>query len=192
MRIGQADVLDAARRWLALGPTPGEITIQSPEAEADYQKGFVWVLGALGDASIAPDVADFAFGCFRKIPQIGAVSHRVGNACVNALAAMPGLDGVAQLSRLAGKVKYDVARRLIEKAMNEAAERNQVSRDDLEAMAVPTFGLNADGLRLEGAGDPEANLTLGRDGASNLEPGRKALKSCPPVSRKTARNSSRI
>jgi hypothetical protein len=165
-RIGQADVLDAARRWLALGPTPGETTIQAPEAEADYQKGFVWVLGALGDTSIAPDIANFAFGCFRKIPQIGAVSHRVGNACVNALAAMPGLDGVSQLSRLAARVKYDVARRLIEKAMNEAAERNQVSRDDLEAMAVPTFGLNASGVRIEQVGDCEATLTIGREGAS--------------------------
>src|SRR5580693_3814924 len=53
-RIGQAEVLDAARRWLALGPTPGETAIQTPEAEANYQKGFVWVLGAIGDASIAP------------------------------------------------------------------------------------------------------------------------------------------
>jgi hypothetical protein len=179
-RIGQADVLDAARRWLALGPTPGETTIQAPEAEATYQKGFVWVLGALGDTSIAPDIANFAFGCFRKIPMIGAVSHRVGNVCVNALAAMPGLNGVAQLSRLAGRVKYDVARRLIEKAMNEAAERNQVSRDDLEAMAVPTFGLDAAGIRIERVGDCEASLTIGHEGASliwNREG--KALRSAP-------------
>ena len=170
-RIGQAEVLDAARRWLALGPTPGQTTIQAPEAEAAYQKGFVWVLGALGDASIAPDIADFAFGCFRKIPMIGAVSHRVGNACVNALAAMPGLDGVAQLSRLAARVKYDVARRLIEKAMNDAAERNQVSRDDLEAMAVPTFGLDAAGVRMERAwglrGQPHA---WPRRGVAHLDP----------------------
>jgi hypothetical protein len=183
-RIGQAEVLDAARRWLALGPTPGETSIQAPEAEADYQKGFVWVLGALGDTSIAPNIADFAFGCFRKIPMIGAVSHRVGNACVNALAAMPGLDGVAQLSRLAGKVKYDVARRLIEKAMNEAAERNQVSRDDLEAMAVPTFGLvnrgAVAGVRVEWAGDCEASLTIGREGASLVWSREgKPLKSAP-------------
>ena len=179
-RIGKAEVLDAARRWLALGPTPGETTIQAPEAEASYQKGFVWALGALGDASVAPDIANFAFGCFRKIPLIGAVSHRVGNACVNALAAMPGLDGVAQLSRLAGRVKYDVARRLIEKAMNEAAERNQVSRDDLEAMAVPTFALSASGVRIERAGDCEATLAIGREGAS-LAWSRegKALKSVP-------------
>jgi len=183
-RIGQAEVLDAARRWLAMGPTPGETTIQAPEAEADYQKGFVWVLGALGDASIGPDIANFAFGCFRKIPMIGAVSQRVGNACVNALAAMPGLDGVAQLSRLAAKVKYDVARRLIEKAMKEAAERNQVSRDDLEAMAVPTFGLvnlgAAAGLRIEQVGDCEATLTIGREGASLVWSREgKTLKSAP-------------
>ena len=179
-RIGQAEVLDAARRWLALGPTPGETTIQAPEAEATYQKGFVWVLGALGDTSIAPDIANFAFGCFRKIPLIGAVSHRVGNACVNALAAMPGLNGVAQLSRLAARVKYDVARRLIEKAMNEAAERNHVSRDDLESMAVPTFGLDAAGVRTERAGDCEASLTIGREGASLIWSREgKALKSAP-------------
>src|SRR5579863_5645240 len=179
-RIGQGEVLDAARRWLALGPTPGETTIQAPEAEAAYQKGFVWVLGALGDASIAPDIANFAFGCFRKIPMIGAVSHRVGNACVNALAAMPGLEGVSQLSRLAARVKYDVARRLIEKAMNEAAGRNRVSRDDLEAMAVPAFGLNAAGVRLERAGDCEARLAIGREGSSlTWSRGGKAIKSVP-------------
>ena len=179
-RIGQAEVLDASRRWLALGPTPGETAIQTPEAEADYQKGLVWVLGALGDASIAPDIADFAFACFRKIPMIGAISHRVGNACVNALAAMPGLTGVSQLSRLAGRVKYDVARRLIEKAMNEAAERNQVSRDDLEAMAVPTFGLDGSGIRVERIGDCEATLTIGREGASlSWSHDGKPLKSPP-------------
>ena len=179
-RIGHVEVLDAARRWLAAGPTPGETTIQTPEAEASYQKGFVWVLGALSDASIAPDIADFAFGCFRKIPMIGAVSHRVGNACVNALAAMPGLAGVAQLSRLAARVKYDVARRLIEKAMNEAAERNQVSRDDLEAMAVPAFGLDAAGVRVERLGDLEARLAIGREGASlTFSREGRAMKSVP-------------
>src|SRR5215510_4932224 len=90
-QLGRAEFFEAARRWLALGPMPDMPHIQMPEDEADYQKGFIWTLGALGDASIAPDIADFAFACFRKIPQLGAVSHRVGNACVNALSAMPGL-----------------------------------------------------------------------------------------------------
>ena len=93
---------------------------------------------------------------------------------------MPGLAGVSQLSRLAGKVKYDVALRLIEKAMNEAADRNHVSRDDLEAMAVPTFGLDADGVRKEQAGDCEARLAIGREGASlSWSREDKALKTVP-------------
>ncbi len=179
-KIGPEEVLDSARRWLALGPTPGVTQEQTPEAEADYQKGFVWALGALGDASIASDIADFAFACFRKIPMIGAVSHKAGNACVNALAVMPGLDAVSQISRLAARIKYDVAKRLIEKALEEAAARNNVSREDLEAMSVPTFGLNVEGVRMETAGDCEAVLLI-EDGDASLKWTRdgKALKSVP-------------
>jgi hypothetical protein len=179
-RIGRAEFLDAARRWLALGPMPGSTQLQTPDAEADYQKGFIWALGALRDTSIAPEIADFALACFRKIPMIGAVSHRVGNACVNSLAIMPGLDAVSQISRLAVRVKYDVARRLIEKALAEAAERNHVSRDDLEAMSVPGFGLDTHGFRLETAGDCQARLGI-EDGEASLTWSRdgKPLKSVP-------------
>ncbi len=180
-QIGRPELLESARRWLALGPMPGMAAqLQVPEEEADYQKGFIWTLGVLGDASVAPGIADFAFACFRKIPQIGAVSHRVGNACVNALAAIPGLDAVTQISRLAMRVKYDVARRLIEKALAEAAVRNQVGRDDLEAMAVPSFGLNDEGVRIEALGSCEARLAVA-EGAAVMNWWRdgKPLKGAP-------------
>jgi len=160
-QIGPTELVAAARRWLALGPMPGmPATQQVPDEEADYQKGFVWTLGALGDTSIAPLLTDFALACFRKIPQIGAVSHRVGNACVNALAAMPGLESVTQISRLSMRVKYDVAQRLIEKALAEAAERNQVGRDDLEAMSVPSYGLTAGSPRTDVLGSCVAKLSI--------------------------------
>ena len=159
---------------------PGSTQTLMPDPEADYQKGFIWALGALGDPSIAPEIADFAFACFRKIPMIGAVSHRVGNACVNSLAIMPGLDAVSQISRLSSRVKYDVARRLIEKALVEAAERNHVSRDDLEAMSVPSFGLDAHGVGIETAGDCQAKLCI-ENGEASLTWSRdgKAVKSIP-------------
>ncbi|MBV8672108.1 MAG: DUF4132 domain-containing protein, partial [Acidobacteriaceae bacterium] len=179
--IGRAEFLEAAHRWLALGPMPGMPTnMQMHEDEADYQKGFIWTLGSLGDTSVAAGIADFAFACFRKIPQIGAVSHRVGNACVNALAVMPGLEAVTQISRLSMRVKYDVARRLIEKALVEAAERNHVGRDDLEAMAVPSFGLNEKGLRTEVVGNCAATLAI-EDGAAvlNWSKDGKPVKSPP-------------
>jgi len=179
--IGRAEFLEAASRWLALGPMPGMPTnMQMHEDEADYQKGFIWTLGALGDTSLAAGIADFAFACFRKIPQLGAVSHRVGNACVNALAVMPGLEAVTQISRLAMRVKYDVARRLIEKALAEAAERNHVGRDDLEAMSVPSFGLNEKGVRTEVVGNCAATLAI-EDGAAvlNWSKDGKPAKSAP-------------
>jgi Domain of unknown function (DUF4132) len=160
-QIGRTELLEAARRWLALGPMPGmSTTLQVPDEEADYQKGFVWTLGALGDPSIAAALTDFALACFRKIPQIGAVSHRVGNACVNALAVMPGLEAVTQISRLSMRVKYDVAQRLIEKALAEAAERNHVGRDDLEAMSVPSYGLTAGVPRVDILGGCAAKLSI--------------------------------
>ena len=179
--IGRAEFLEAAHRWLVLGPMPEmPSNVQMPEEEADYQKGFIWTLGILGDVSLAPDIANFAFVCFRKIPQLGAVSHRVGNACVNALAAMPGLSAVTQISRLAMRVKYDVARRLIEKALAAAAERNNVGRDDLEAMSVPSYGLNENSVRSETAGNCEARLAI-EEGAAVLSWSKdgKVLKSVP-------------
>lgn len=182
--IGRGAVIEAAARWLALGPMPGASQLQVPEEDAEYQKGFIWTLGALGDTSIAPAIADFALACFRKIPMIGAVSHRVGNACVNALAAMPGLNAVTQLSRLALRVKYDVALRLIEKALAEAAARNHVSRDDLEAMSVPSCGLDRTGVRTEMLGDCVAKLAIERR-AAVLEWSRegKPLKSVPAAAK---------
>jgi hypothetical protein len=139
----------------------------------------------LGDASIAPEIADFAFACFKKIPMIGAVSHRVGNACVYALGAMPGLDAVSQISRLAARVKYDVARRLIEKALVDAAASNGVSREDLEAMSVPGFGLDPEtGVREETLGDTSARLAIDSENTGALLTWSRAGKSLksPPTS----------
>ncbi len=179
--VGRAEFVEGAHTWLALGPMPVEASqLQVPDQEAHYQKGFVWTVGVVGDAALAPALARFALQCLRKIPMIGAVSHRAGNACVGALAAMPGLDAVSQLSLLANRVKYDVARRLVEKALTEAAARNNVTRDDLEAMSVPDFGLNTAGERVEQVGDCEARLAIG-GGEVNLVWSRegKPLKSVP-------------
>jgi hypothetical protein len=77
--------------------------------ESDYQKGFLWLLADSEDAEICRLVAEFAERCLKKIPMIGAVSQKVGNASVNVLALMPGLEPATQLSRLAQCIKYDTA-----------------------------------------------------------------------------------
>ena len=44
---------------------------------------------------------EVAEAALKKIPLLGAVSQKVGNACVNVLAELPGREPVSQLSRLA-------------------------------------------------------------------------------------------
>ena len=112
-------------RWLALGPTPGQPSeARSPIEDSSYQKGIIWCLGQRDDREAALAIADFGIACLRKIPLLGAVSQKVGFACAQALGAMDCSEAVSQLTRLRAKVKYTVARRLIEKSLQQAAERS--------------------------------------------------------------------
>jgi hypothetical protein len=102
-RIGPAEVLEAARRWLALGPTPGETAIQAPEAEAAYQKGS-YGAGRSRRCFHRAGYRGLRVGVLPEDRHDRRGFTSVGNAFVKALAAMPGLDGVAQLSRLPARV----------------------------------------------------------------------------------------
>ena len=54
---------------------------------------------------------------------------------------MPGLHGAAQLERVRLNVKQPTYLKGIERALDEAAERVGMTRDDLEELTVPTFDL---------------------------------------------------
>src|ERR1700751_3616280 len=113
---------------------------------------------------------------------LGAVSQKVGNACVNVLAELPGLEPVSQLSRLARRVRYDTAQRLIEEALNRAAEKAGVSREQLEEMSAPDCGLGPDGTRKERFGDYYARISVAETTSAIVEwrdPSGSALKSLP-------------
>jgi hypothetical protein len=151
---------EMALRWLGGGVTPGEARRQLRPGEAELLKGFVWMLCEFADLQVAGCLAALAEECFRKIPQIGAVSHKVGNACVNVLAAIPGLNAVGQLSRLRARVKYSTAKRLVEKALDEAAKGAGLTRHDLEDIAVPTFDLDVPGVLRRETGEYTAELAI--------------------------------
>src|SRR5262249_42484184 len=58
------------------------------------------------------------------------------------------------------KVKYAAAQRLLERAFEDAARRAGMPREDLEELAVPSFGLGTDGIRTEELGGHTAELRL--------------------------------
>lgn len=176
--IGRDPFREVALRWLALGPSPGDPNGQTSTGESDYQRGFLWSLTQFPDAEMCAAVARFAEQCLRKIPSLGAVSQKSGNASVGVLSAMGGTEAVAQLARLALRIRYHTAQRLVQEALEEAARKQGLTRDELEEITVPTFGLDVSGRRVERCG--ERCLILDSSGALSCETADgKALKSIP-------------
>lgn len=160
--IGSDAFLEAATRWLALGPSPSPNRpgVQISSGEVELEKGLLWFLADQNDERVPRLLANFAEAALKKIPMLGAVSQKVGNACVNVLAELPGLEPVSQLSRLAQRIKYDTAQRLIEAALTRAAEKAGVSREQLEEMSASDCGLGADGTLTRSFGQYTAQVSI--------------------------------
>lgn len=136
--IGEEEAAETMRQWLALGPTPGQPPeARSPIEDSAYQKGIVWCLLLSPNRDTAIAVADFGIACLRKIAMLGAVSQKVGFASVQALGEMRHDEAVSQLTRLRIKVKYTVARRLIEKSLRQAAGRAGVTLEEWKTARCP-------------------------------------------------------
>jgi hypothetical protein len=167
--LGEEQSISTLLRWLDLGPTPGQPSeARSPIEDSPYQKGVVWCLGLKPDSASAVAIANFGIACLRKVPNLGAVSQKVGFACVQALGAMECSEAVAQLSRLRAKVKYAVARRLIEKSLRPAADRAGMTMEDLEDSCVDLFGLDEEGKTSVIIGDAEATNRLNDEGSVSV------------------------
>lgn len=164
--LGEAEAIAAMLRWLALGPTPGQPPeARSPIEDSSYQKGIVWCAAMKAEPGAAIAIADFGIACLRKVPNLGAVSQKIGFACVQALGTMDCSEAVAQLTRLRARVKYTVARRLIEKSLQQAAERSGMSVEEIEDICVARYGLSENGTREIALGDAQVTISLREDGS---------------------------
>ena len=163
--LGEGEVASCLLRWLALGPAPGQPSeARSPIEDSPYQKGVVWCLASVHAAGVPAAIADFGLACLRKIPMVGAVSQKVGLACVQALGAMGSREAISQLTRMRAKIKYSVARSLIHKALLSAASSLGVSVHELEDYAVERYGLDERGCIRFDIGDVHASVQLHADG----------------------------
>jgi Domain of unknown function (DUF4132) len=174
--------------WVTLGPTPGQPSeARSPIEDSSYQKGVVLCLALAETSEAAVAIGDFAIACLRKIPLMGAVSQKVGFACIYALGTMQCKEAVAQLTRLHSKVKYSVARRLIEKSLRLAAERSGLTVGDLEDISVTRYPLDQQGVAESRIGDSFSAVRLCEDGRTVTtwhNASGKLLKSVPSHIRK--------
>jgi hypothetical protein len=194
--LGEGEANTAMLRWLALGPTAGQPPeARSPIEDSSYQKGVILCLGLSETPRAAIAIADFGLACLRKVPSLGAVSQKVGFACIQALGAMQCKEAVSQLTRLRAKVKYSTAHRLIEKSLHLAAERSGVTVGDLEDISVPRYPLTPQGIAETQIGDHVAAVRLCEDGrvvTTWYSPAGKLLKSPPSHLRKSFPKKNRL
>jgi hypothetical protein len=148
-------------------------------------RGLVWCCGLQEDAELARGINRLALSAYRKLPGKGPRLVSLGNACVTALGIMPGQAAVGQLAVLKVKVKFGSAQKEIEKAFVASAERAGLPRDEIEELAVPSYGLEEVGLFRQSFGDYQAELHIDGSSASvHWSKEGKPLKSVPAAVKK--------
>lgn len=159
-------------------PDPNQLII---EPHADILKGLVWCCALREDKQLARALTALALSAYRKVPKIGPRAVKIGNACVYALGAMPGMEGVGQLALLKVRVKFGTAQKMIEKGLEATAQRVGLPREELEEMSVPAYGLTEVGRCTEVMGEFTAQLTVTGGGTELvwLKPDGKVQKSIP-------------
>jgi hypothetical protein len=182
--------------WLALIGKPRTQRLESaPFARADANvlfdnfntrvaRGLAWFVGLLPASDDAARVmAHLTETSLKKIPGVGPRDPMLANAGVFALGRMNSNFAVGQLARLKSRVTFKTTLKEIEKALDAAAERAGLSRNDLEELSVPTFGLESDGTRTETLGEVIATLRVtGNDVALEWRDARGKLLKNPPTS----------
>ncbi len=147
-------------------------------------RGLVGCCGLREDDELARALMRLALSAYRKIPGKGPRLVSLGNACVTALGMMPGMAPIGQLAILKVKVKFGTAQKEIAKAFNAAALREKLPVDEIEELAVPSYGLEEVGRLDTSFGEYRAELII--DGSSaglHWLKGDKPVKSAPAAVR---------
>jgi hypothetical protein len=157
--VGVEKLTPALRRWLPLLNVPRTIRLLGGgmmsrtdlsgtihEDNATVLRGLLWLAPEVPSAELIRLVGAATASCYRKIPGIGPRAVKVGNAGVYALSQNNDPAAVGQLALLKVKVKFGSAQKEIEKAFNVAADRAGLSREEIEEMSVPAYGLTDVGV----------------------------------------------
>jgi hypothetical protein len=192
--LGSTHVRERLATWLPLVPNGlslqrigyhaglrGANDVMNDE-NATCLKGLLWVVPTLADASkLVREITSVALSAYKKVPGVGPRAVKVGNAAVYALSAIGTEEAVGQLAILKVRVKFNSAQKEIEKAFRAAAEALGLSREEIEELGVPSYGLEKVGLRCESFGEHRAELAIANSNTSIrwFDARGKSLKSVP-------------
>ncbi len=161
--------------------------LELAESNQDILKGLAWAAGSVDDSGLTRALGTMAASLYRKIPGIGPRAVRAGNACIVGLQLLANDDALAQLAVLKVKVKFGTAQRLIDRALEAAAERAGVTAEDIAELAVPGYGFDEVGQLEQAFGENfTARLTITGTTSTKLawvKPDGKIQKTVPAAVR---------
>lgn len=196
--LGVDSVRAAAVSWLALVGRPRTFPLDGQVYGSDMNdvydpynanalRGLAWlvsllpphpdtarVLGALVETSL------------KKVAGLGPRNPKVANAAVFALSRLGGESALAELARLATRVTYKITARLLDGALQARATALGLTREEIEELAVPAYGLTDVGRARHEFGDNTALLEVqgSRAALSWRNASGKAVKSVPAAVRR--------
>ncbi|MFY1672059.1 DUF4132 domain-containing protein [Plantactinospora sp. WMMB334] len=161
---------DRLRSWLALVGRPRTIRLNRTQWEYDVNeafdqfnstplRGLVWLAAFLPDHPETPRLLGaLVETSLRKVAGLGPRNPKVANAGVHALSRIPTEDALAQIARLAARVTYKGTLKEVTAALDARAAALGLTRDEVEELAVPAYGLTEVGRRVDHFGDASATL----------------------------------
>ena len=124
-------------------------------------RGLAWLLSFLpAHPGTARALGALAETTLRKVPGHGPVNPKAANAAVTALARIDAEPALAELARLAARVTYKGTLKLLDKALEDRARALGLSREEIEELAVPTYGLTEVGRAEHRLGEMTARLEV--------------------------------
>ncbi|MBC7808621.1 MAG: hypothetical protein H7145_21010, partial [Akkermansiaceae bacterium] len=159
-------------RWLTLFSVPEEVPVEryteiygetqhiphipsgrfTPVSDRNQGilKGLAWMCAGRNEIAIARALERVAAVGLQKLSGVGEWAIRPALAAIGTLGEMPECpEAVPALARLKTRVVYKSAVKQIDALLTSAAERQGVTKDDLEDLSVPTYALENDGVRRE-------------------------------------------
>ncbi|GAA4672847.1 DUF4132 domain-containing protein [Phytohabitans rumicis] len=170
--VGEADFADRTIGWLALVGKPRSTPLHLGLDDGDHNQGFdpynatalrgmVWLLADRPPSpAIVRLLGAMAETALRKVPGIGPRSPKLANAAVYALSRLDDPGAVGELARLCARVTHKGTLKEVEKALNARAAALGVSRDEVDELAIPSYGLEDVGRRAEKLGTTVAEVRV--------------------------------
>ncbi|WP_406198188.1 DUF4132 domain-containing protein [Streptomyces sp. NBC_01017] len=154
---------------------------------ADALRGLAWLLSLLpAHPETARTLGALVETALRKVAGLGPVNPKVANAAVIALGRIDDEPALAELARLAGRVTFKGTLKVLNTALDARAEAMGLSREEIEELAVPGYGLTEVGRAEHRLGEVTALLEV-RGAKAVLSwhnAGGKAVKSAPAAVRR--------